>query len=367
MGDNIYIDNKPICKVDDSKKYFLNVLTILYGPTGSGKSSIILHILNTLRDVVPMGFICSPTNANNGDYNKIMPPQCIYDDLTADLMKKLFIRQTDCIAMYKMVRDITSLKPIFKLIADNNSLIKIQKLDKIIKDSTSKVRSTYDDDEIDSVLEELQTRYEKKVVNIMRNCIRDNKHKLQRIALSDIQKSLLDNFEINPNLLLIIDDCAASIKEWKDLVETKKLFFQGRHYKITTILTMQNESIIPVPLRSNAHISIFTTKKITTTFFLKASSGASPEERKRIEKIAAHIFAASDNNSRPNYKKLIVFGNIIATEDKIQYMIANPKRKRFGSNPYWKFCDNIKRETPNAITKNSFTKMFNLKQVAQLE
>lgn len=366
MSGIIYVDNKPVPRVDDDRKYFLNVLTILYGPSGSGKSSIIMHILNTIRDVVPMGIVCCPTNASNGDYDKIIPAECIYDDLTADLMKKIFIRQSNVLAMYNMVRDIEIIKPLFKLISDDVATAKISKLDKLIRDSINKVKSIYDQDEVESVIEDLQTRYQKKVVKIMRACIKDNRHILAGMELTEMQKSILNNLEINPNILLIIDDCAASIKEWRDLEETKQLFFQGRHFKVTTILTMQNESIIPVPLRSNAHISIFTTKKIVTTYFLKASSGAGPEERKWIEKIATVIFAPSDDNNRPNYKKLVVFGNIIATEDKLQYMIATPRRKRFGSSATWEMCNRMRREMPNAITKNSFTKMFNLKPTPQI-
>lgn len=366
MSDLIYIDNKPIPKVDDSKKYFLNVLTILFGPSGSGKSSLIMHILNTIRDVVPVGMVCCPTNATNGDYNNIIPAECIYDDLTADLMKKIFIRQSNVLAMYGMVRSIEILKPLFELIADTASSNKISQLDKLIRTSIGKVKSTYDPDEIESVVEDLESRYQKKVVKIMRNCIKENKYRLSTMQLTDMQRSILANLEINPNLLLIVDDCAASIKEWRDLEETKQLFFQGRHFKVTTILTMQNESIIPVPLRSNAHISIFTTKKIATTYFTKASSGASSEERKRIEKISSIVFASSDD-SKPNYKKLVMFGNIVNTEDKIQYIIAKPKRKKFGSTATWELCNRVRRETPNVITKNSFTKMFNLKPVAQLE
>lgn len=366
MSDLIYIDNKPIPRVDDSRKYFLNVLTILFGPSGSGKSSLIMHILNTVRDVIPMGIVCCPTAASNGDYDKIIPSECIYDDLTADLMKKIFVRQSNVLAMYSMVRDINTLRPLFNLVADAASSDKIQKLDKLIRNSITKVRDAYDPDEIESVIEDLQSRYQKKVVKIMRACIKDNCQALSGMNLSEVQKSILNNLEINPNLLLIIDDCAASIKEWRDLEETKKLFFQGRHFKVTTIISFQNESILPVPLRSNAHISIFTTKKIATTYFLKASSGVSPDERKWIEKIAAIIFAIGDD-SRANHKKLVVFSNIIATEAKIQYIIGIPKRKRFGSIATWEMCNRMRRETPNVLTKNSFTKMFGLKQRPQMD
>lgn len=366
MSDILYIEGKAIPKVDDDKKYFLNVLTILFGPSGSGKSSLIMHILNTIRDVVPVGMVCCPTNATNGDYDNIIPAECIYDDLTADLMKKIFIRQGNVLAMYGMVRDIDILSPLFHMIADRSSIDKISKLDNLLETSIHKVQAAYDDDEVESVVDDMKSRHRKKVVKIMRSSIIESKRKFGKMQLTEMQRTILCNLEINPNLLLIVDDCAASIKEWRDLEETKQLFFQGRHFKVTTILTMQNESIIPVPLRSNAHISIFTTKKIATTYFTKASSGASVEERKRIEKISSVVFANSDD-SRPNYKKLVMFSNIVATEDKIQYIVANPKRKKFGSAATWKLCERVKRELPNAITKSSFTKMFNLKPTAQLE
>lgn len=365
MSNILYVDNQPIPRVDDSKKYFLNVLTILFGPSGSGKSSIIMHILNTLRDVVPMGIVCCPTSVANGDYDNVIPPECVYDDLTAELMKKIFTRQSNVITMYNMVRDIDLLRPMFQIVADDSYQNKIARLDALIRESTSKVRSTYDVDEVDSIIKDLQNRYQKKVVKIMRTCIKENIVALSKHDLTEMQITILQNFEINPNLLLIIDDCAASIKEWQHLEDTKKLFFQGRHFKITTILTMQNESVIPVPLRTNAHIHIFTMKKVVMTYFKKDTSGASPDERKRYEKIASIIFERGED-SRPNYRKFVIFGNIIATEDKVQYLIADPKRKRFGSTAAWEMCNRVRTTTPHALTKSSFTKMFNMKPTPQL-
>lgn len=367
MSNIIYSGGTPIPRVDDAQQYFLNRLTIVYGPSGSGKSSIILHILNTLRDHVPIGIVCCPTAAMNSDYDNIFPNQCIYDDLTKPLLQRIFQRQNNVMTMYNLVRDPDTIKPLYKFVADSDSNAKIEKLDSIYRKGCQDIKSGYGDDEIDSAIGELTQKYNKKLVKIMRGCIINNIKRLQSCNLTEMQISLLNNFQINPNLCLLLDDCAASIKEWKDLTETKQLFFQGRHFRLSCILSFQNDSILPPPLRMNAHISLFTTEKIVNTFFNKASSGASNEDRKKIAKIASDIFATSEDRSRPNYKKLVVFGAVIKTEHKIQYMIGNPKKKKFGSAALWDLCNQVQRETSSSVSSNSFSKMFSLKSAPTLE
>ncbi len=144
------------------------------------------------------------------------------------------------------------------------------------------------------------------------------------------------------------------------------MFFQGRHNKVTVLLTMQNEAIIPPPLRQNAHISIFTTEKIVNTYFNKKSSGCTSQEVRKIEKIASVIFAQSSNKDKPNYKKLVLFGTLVDTEHKIQFMLASPKKRKFGSELYWKLCEGLKNENIVSANTNKFNKMFNMKSSPKL-
>lgn len=367
MSSNIYVDGTLVPKVNLNELQFLNRLTLFLGSSGSGKSALITSILNSLRDHIPLIIICNPTNAQNGDYKGIAPEECVYDDLTADLMKRIFQRQTNVMAMYNLARDPSHLRSMYMKIADPDAKAKIYKLDGIYKKGCSDIRATYEEDEVDAAIDELTSRYHKKIVKIMRAYISANMTKLQGYQLNDMQRSILNNFSIVPEILLLIDDCAASVKEWRDLEETKKLFFQGRHLRTTTLLTMQNESILPPFLRMNAHITIFTTQQIVNTYISKATSGLPPDQRKKISKIAAAIFAPSEDRSRPNYKKLVLFGQIIDTPHKVQYIIGNPKKKRFGSAALWALCDQVKRDESVAVSSNSFSKMFSIKASPSLE
>lgn len=367
MSNVIYSYGVPVPKVDDAKLHFANRLTILYGPSGSGKSSITNHLINTLRDTIPLAIVCCPTAALNGDYANILPDQCIYDDVTKPLMRKIFQRQTNVMAMYELVRDVHHLTPLFKLITDRDAKDKVERLAAIYRKGCADIKNSYGPEDAESTTGELTIKYNKKLVKLMRAGLINNMEYLQSQNLTEMQRTILSNLNINPALLLIIDDCMASIKEWAPMEETKKLFFQGRHYKLASFILTQSETLIPPQLRSNAHISIFTTESIVNTFISKASSGIPPDQRKLISKIAETIFAPSTDRAKPNYRKLVVFGQIVPTDSKIQYIIGTPKRKRFGSAALWQICEMVKRESSSTVNSTSFTKMFSMRIKPSLE
>jgi len=55
----------------------------------------------------------------------------------------------------------------------------------------------------------------------------------------------------DPRLMLIMDDCMSSKGTWVKEQQISELFFNGRHYKMSFILTMQFSLGIPPEMRSN--------------------------------------------------------------------------------------------------------------------
>lgn len=53
------------------------------------------------------------------------------------------------------------------------------------------------------------------------------------------------------NMFLIMDDCLSDVGQWKKEKSIKQLFYEGRHYKITLLLTCQSPLGIPHDLRGN--------------------------------------------------------------------------------------------------------------------
>lgn len=362
----IYCNGIPVPKVDDSKHYFHNRLTCIYGGSGTGKSALTQHILNSLKDIIPLVIVACPTASMNGDYNNIVPDQCIYDDMTKPLIQKIFQRQQNVVTMYQMVHDHKELSSLFYKVADELLRAKVAHLSDIYKRGCNEIKSKMSEDDIESTIDNLTSKYHKKLVKIMRNCINDNLVRLNQLPLTEIQQSMIANFNLNPSLLLIVDDCMASVKEWGALEETKKLFYQGRHYHISSIILVQAVTLLPTQFRINAHINIFTTESVTNSYINKAAAGISVEERKNTSKIAAIIFAGSNDKSKPNYRKLVIFGAIIKSEHKIQYIIGSPRKKRFGSAALWAMCQELQHNSSTSLN-NSFNKMFCLKMTTALD
>jgi len=358
----IYSNGIPVPRIDDSRCFFHNRLTLIIGPTGSGKSALTQHILNSLRNTVPVVIVACPTAVMNGDYNGIIPEQCTYDDLTKPLIQRIFQRQENVVEMYTRVHDLTYITPLFRMTADPEARAKVDKLDVIFRNGCHDIRSTFDPSDVDSGIDDLTERYKKKLTKLMRGSINAHKVSLHSMHLTDVQRSVLNNFNINPSLLLIADDCMATVKEWSGLEETKKLFYQGRHYHISTIMLCQATTLLSPQFRSNAHITIFTTEQVVNSYVKKETSGYSKDESKKISKIAETIFTSNQDSNRPNYKKLALMGPLISTDFSVQYIIGTPRKKRFGSIVLWKICDAVKKDSSD-IVNNSFNKMFSIKSV----
>lgn len=81
---------------------------------------------------------------------------------------------------------------------------------------------------------------------ILANVIKQQKHDLKEYRKGKLQKNI--------NLLVIIDDCMSDgLRMVKSLDE---LFYEGRHIKISVVVTMQYIKAIPPALRDNADLLV---------------------------------------------------------------------------------------------------------------
>ena len=65
------------------------------------------------------------------------------------------------------------------------------------------------------------------------------------------QETALKKQWTEPHCFLLLDDCLSDAKAWSKDERIKEIFFNGRHYKILFLLTMQSPMGIPPSMRTN--------------------------------------------------------------------------------------------------------------------
>lgn len=335
-----------------SHKDFLNKTTIVYGRTNSGKSTIIEEIMYLCRDFVPTVFVIAPTNSSNNAYTNKIPSQFIRKELDVEWLDKLLKRQKNSSGAYINANKIDILKRLFNKVSDDTSeAIETS----IIKKAHSSI--IYIEE---SSMEFIQKKKQKSQILVDRDnmlkklyktSIRYNKVSLeQRKDLCKSERAALSFLDFNPNIMLILDDCASTFKKmYKKSSAIKEIFYEGRHYFFTTIISSQDDKEIDSELRKNTTMSIFTTAQSATSNFERASNGYPKHEKLRAKACIESVFK-QDENDLKHFQKLVYIQN---ESDPFRYTIADVRDEfRMCSKPLWDYSDRIK-DKKDALNKDN--------------
>lgn len=97
------------------------------------------------------------------------------------------------------------------------------------------------------------------VFNEYDNKIVDSLKKRQKTILQKMQKMNEElKRKIDSRAFLVLDDCLADAKSWKNSTQIREMFMNGRHYDIMFMLTLQYPKGITPNLRSNVDFVVIT-------------------------------------------------------------------------------------------------------------
>ena len=337
---------------EKSYKNYLNKTTVVYGRTGSGKSTIIDEIMYLCKDFVPTIFVVAPTNSSNNNYTNKVPEHCIRNKLDAKWLEQLLSRQKNVSELYQNANDMDNLKSVFDKINDSSAYTMessiARKADEFIRGlEVTDMPFAKKKKQKTQILNNRNNMLKK----LYKTTIRENKVNLETSSgLSKQQKALLLFLDFNPNVILIFDDCASTFKKmYKQTTAIKEIFYEGRHYHFTTIISAQDDKEIDSELRKNTSISIFTTAQSVTACFSKVSNGFPKHEKLRSNVCIETVFK-QDENDVEHFQKLAYVQN---TSDPFRYLIADIYDEfRMGSPHLWEYANKIKSEKSNLNKKN---------------
>lgn len=353
------MSDRSLCLSDRTKvrwfektyKYYLNKTTIIYGRTNSGKSTIIDEIMYLCKDYIPTIFVIAPTNSSNNAYTDRIPSQFILKDLDTEWLDKLLTRQKNSAGAYINANKLEILKKLFDKVSDSTSqnveLSIIKKADSsIIYLEESNIDFSSKKMQKSQILAERDAMLKK----VYKTTIRYNKITLENDkSLTKSQRATLSFLDFNPNIMLILDDCASKFKNlYKKSSAIKEIFYEGRHYFFTTIISAQDDKEIDSELRKNTTISIFTTAQSATSNFERASNGYPKHEKLKAKLCIDAIF--KQEYDLKHYRKLVYIQN---ESDPFAYTIADLYDDfKMGSSAMWEYSDRIGKKN-DLINKNN--------------
>lgn len=318
FGDHVISQYKP------NKNEFLNRMTVLFGGSGTGKTVTAKYILmNALKNHLTAAFLFSATEIQNGDFKGMIPNACIYHDLDYDTLCAIVDRQKAMVEMYKRSQDVDVLKHLYAKYPDSQINEHIKKQLHLYEKLKRKYNDIEDENEKLRRLEQLDLQCEERMREIYKVGIRFNLERYRKSdKLDDVQKLTIEWIDVPPpRVAIIIEDFGEMLRQFSPakFPVFASLFTKARHYYITTIINVQDDTFLNKNLRNNVHNTIFTNGTCAAAYF---SRPGMPHHLKKF--INAHHQTFFND-----HRTLIYFKEKDDIEDAIKYMCPTLVRKTF--------------------------------------
>jgi len=335
--------------LDKTYKHYLNKSTILFGASGSGKSTILIDILFQIKDHVPIIFVFSPTSDTNNAFDGIVPAPLVYQNVDIEILTSIYNRQQAATKIYNTVNNIQTLRAIFITVASPGELksetVALSNASKLINKQQN---STIGIAEKKQAVADISNLRDKYLIKLYKNTIRNNKELAKHKVPGTATQYVLKYLDFNPNCVVVLDDCGAVLKRFQKEEVVKKIIFQGRHSHINIILTLQDDLNLDSSIKKNAFVNIFTTARCATAYFERGSNSFSKKDKELAARIITNTFTASSD-----FKKLAYIRDDI---DPFRYIVADIHENfQFGAPSIWTLCNKISKNNNICDFKNDPT------------
>ncbi len=341
--DYITYDGGKIYFIEKKPEVYEGKIILLYGETDSGKSTILFEILYLLKDIISIPLVFCPTNYTDSDFDKMIPPVCIFNNVDVKKLEDIWYAQEDRTKKFKIANDLGVLKSLFDRMATQHDKDKGDQIISYAKRAINDIEhnSGLSRGIIKSEKFHIEKKKKSSLIRLFKEYIKINKANLLKMDLDDEEFIAINFLDMNPRIILIFDDCMSTAKLWGKTEVVKKLFYTGRKYFITQIYTLQDDHGIPPDLRKNSMISIFTSSNSANTYFGTTSNGITTRDKKNAHKIIDAIFREK-RGSPPHFQKLVYISN---KADKFSCIIADEYDDfRVGSSYVWRFTNKLPKK-----------------------
>lgn len=293
-----------------NKDYYLNLATVIIGGSGSGKTTLINEISYLLRDEIPnVIVVCS--EASKKFYKGKAPERFTFSDLTKAQIQNLWDRQRNLTEVCRLANELDNLTNLANHIMTNEHRNAINSINGHVEKYIATIRSSPSISFADKQSSEAAARdiHKQRLAQLYKTIIAEHEDALKLKRLNAMELATLRFYNVNPRIMIILDDVSDKFNTWmKYFSKTttnpfESIFYQGRHYNITFIFGVHDETIINPSLRKSIRTIIYGTSQAALAAFSRSSNGYSKLERTKVESIMPYIYA-DETSSIKTYKKL---------------------------------------------------------------
>lgn len=283
-------EDKVVCDNFNRDPYvFINKNTIIYGRTGTGKTTIVRDIMKILQPHYPIIFVICPTMSS---YDNYVPSAVRMDSLNLKFLREITQRQKDVTTIYNNIqKHRQTIIEKYGTFQEKNAIVQ---LTNAYEDKKMELTRLYagSSNQLENALHIIQRNYQARLLRLQREAFENMRRELSAMRVSEWYESLVFRnqsigkisfdvirfYDINPKMLLIFDDVTGNFKEYAKIQSIDKsylfkdIFTKGRHINITTIMTCHSDTSLPPDIRGAVHINIFSYRDIVEPFFKRTNN-----------------------------------------------------------------------------------------------
>ncbi len=340
--------NKDIEKIKDKS-------IIFYGPSGTGKTTIVYDLMFRSQYLYPRVVVFAPTNAEKRDYEGIIPGCLVYEEFTIETIREVYDQQRAAATVYNMANDLAVLHSLFSRVANINQKEHARRLTEKKDLAIDTIKKTITNTStIKSKIQEVEDSYKQMMIKFYKNIvIVPNQKHLLNLNLTKTEKVAMKFLSYNPRLLVIFDDAMTEIKsiikdgKKKNDNALKDFFFKGRWAYITHFYCFQDDVNIDSDIKKNAFYSVFTDSNVASAFFNRTATNFGPQDKARATQAIQAIFTGKN---KERHMKMI-FSRM--DQQPIQYIIADIHGDfKMCSNLVRKYCKSVE-VVENQVNKDN--------------
>lgn len=328
-------------------EYFIGKNTVIMGASGGGKTvfaKYALSIINSVHDI-PIA-ICFDLSGQSS-FNGFFPSAYIHGSgIDPDMLSNLFNWQSSRFEIYKASCAYNNLVRVYEAQARNSeTATALKRVDEALANANAASNMTVlQKTKLNEMAQETKIGLMRKAIAAKYSgCFDKSKFVHDKAMMAVIMGSLL-----NPNILLLFDDCGSELQKSKDIKEFfRVLYSRGRHLKITSIMLLQNDTQLEKRCRENVHQYFWTDGGTLAS----ATSGSKSLFSKSIANQVAKLIASNFFDKGSGVYRLLGFDR-----DKVCLFFVESRAipaERFGWASYWAIADQIEKITMNTMCNSN--------------